>query len=235
MTLWSPPTQSLTPVRHSIRLPLLSPARFERLGRLLELIALFLLAPIIVAWLPLTHPQRLGLLTLVMAATAFSAFLRRTPLCQLGLSRHCTRVQVTPCTVTGLFLGLTLLGSLLAWRAAHALPILDPYSTNPHEVLTFACLYPLWAAAQEWLSRAWFFHRYEQLLPRTPLILLNALCFGLLHTCYGHWQTVALSTAAGLLFAHLYNRYRSLLGVSLLHTIAGASMFLFGFGKLFNV
>lgn len=233
--MWSHDTGSLTRVHHSVRLPLLSAARFERVGRMLELFALFVLAPVVVAWLPLTHPQRVAVLLVVMFTTAVTAWLKHTPLCELGLSRYCTRVQVTPCTISGLLLGLTLLGGLLAWRATLGLPLVDPYSTRPFEVALFVCLYPLWAAAQEWLCRAWFFHRYEQLLPRTQLILLNAICFGLLHTCYGHWQTVALSAMGGILFAFVYDRYRSLLGVSILHALAGGSMFLFGFGRLFNV
>ncbi len=96
-------------------------------------------------------------------------------------------------------------------------------------------LYPVFSVyPQELMYRAFFFHRYRRLFGEGNwMVLASALAFGFVHIIFGHWISVVLSTAGGLLFAATYGRSRSLLLTSLEHAFFGDLIFTIGLGQFF--
>ena len=96
-------------------------------------------------------------------------------------------------------------------------------------------LYPLLSVyPQEIIYRAYFFHRYRSLFPgRWLFIAVNAFLFGYMHIIFHNWVAVILTGVGGLLFALTYNRSRSILLVSIEHSLLGCSIFTIGLGQFF--
>jgi membrane protease YdiL (CAAX protease family) len=119
---------------------------------------------------------------------------------------------------------------------------------NPGLWVAVMCLYPIFSVyPQELFCRAMFFHRYAPLLGARPItatgdamprgvwrvIVVNAAAFGWLHVVFGHWLSVALTFAGGLLFAVTYVRARSLAAAWLEHALYGCLVFTLGLGQFF--
>ena len=100
-------------------------------------------------------------------------------------------------------------------------------------VVTF---YPLLSAyPQEVVYRAFFFHRYGNLLPnRGWMVLINAMLFGYMHIIFRSPLAMALTVVGGWLFADAYLRYRSLLPTTIIHSIYGWLIFTLGLGGYFH-
>ena len=98
-------------------------------------------------------------------------------------------------------------------------------------------LYPLLSVyPQELIFRTFFFHRYEMLFGKGPLlILLSSLIFGLAHWRFALWPefSVALSAIGGLIFALNYQRSQSTLAAAVEHAIYGDLIFTIGLGGYF--
>jgi membrane protease YdiL (CAAX protease family) len=95
--------------------------------------------------------------------------------------------------------------------------------------------YPLFSVyPQEIIFRAFFFHRYEKLFGNNSwLIISSGLSFGFVHLFFGNWIAVVLSCAGGIFFANTYSKTRSLLIVSMEHSIWGDFIFTIGLGIFF--
>lgn len=102
--------------------------------------------------------------------------------------------------------------------------------------LLVVIFYPLLSAyPQEVVYRAFFFHRYENLLPnRGLMVLINAMLFGYMHIIFGSPLAMALTVVGGWLFADAYLRYRSLLLTTIVHSIYGWLIFTLGLGGYFQ-
>mgnify|MGYP006272088105 FL=1 len=87
---------------------------------------------------------------------------------------------------------------------------------------------------QELLYRTFFYHRYQPYLPSHALLLMNAAAFGFAHVIFKNTVAPLLTFGAGLLFAHSYERHRSLPLVSLEHALYGGLIFALGLGKYFT-
>jgi len=84
------------------------------------------------------------------------------------------------------------------------------------------------------IYRAFFFERYRPLFPSAlMMILASAVAFGFSHIIFRSPLSVALTFAAGLLFAWRYEATGSLLVSSLEHALYGCWMFTVGLGALF--
>src|SRR5579884_2011888 len=96
-------------------------------------------------------------------------------------------------------------------------------------------IYPLFSVyPQEFLFRAYFFHRYQTLFgTEWPMIAASALSFGFVHIVLGNWIAVVLSAIGGVLFASTYRQSRSLLLVCIEHAIFGNFIFTIGLGLYF--
>ena len=95
--------------------------------------------------------------------------------------------------------------------------------------------YPLVSAlVQEVIFRRFFFWRYQGLFRSSRLaILINAVLFSYTHAVFLNPVAVILSFIGGFLFAFTYVRSRSLLLVTLEHTLYGNTLFTIGLGSFF--
>jgi len=106
---------------------------------------------------------------------------------------------------------------------------------RPRVWLVVLLLYPLLSALpQELLYRALFFRRYGDLFP-TPALAMAAcaLAFGWAHLMVHSAAAMLLACGAGLLLSITWQRSRSLLLVTLEHTLYGAFVFSAGIGGMF--
>ncbi len=96
-------------------------------------------------------------------------------------------------------------------------------------------LYPLLSVyPQEFLYRAFFFHRYQPLFGSGwTMFLASALAFGFVHIIFGNWLAVGLCVIGGFLFSSTYQRSGSLLLAFLDHALFGNFIFTIGLGQFF--
>jgi membrane protease YdiL (CAAX protease family) len=84
-------------------------------------------------------------------------------------------------------------------------------------------LYPFLSAfPQELIFREFFFYRYRNLF-RKPQILIavNIIVFAFAHVYFMNWIVIVFTLVGGALFALTYHQTRSLLVVTLEHSIYG--------------
>ncbi len=98
-----------------------------------------------------------------------------------------------------------------------------------------ALLYPLLSVyPQELLFRAFLMHRYRPVFgDGVATVAASAAAFGFAHIIFGTVASVALTLAAGWMFARRYQRTRSLLAAAVEHAIYGVLAFTVGLGDLF--
>ena len=96
-------------------------------------------------------------------------------------------------------------------------------------------LYPLLSVyPQEFLYRAFFFHRYQPLFGRGwGMLLASALAFAFVHVIFRNWLAVGLCLIGGFLFSLTYQTSGSLLLACLDHAIFGNFLFTIGLGQFF--
>lgn len=96
-------------------------------------------------------------------------------------------------------------------------------------------LYPLLSVyPQEFLYRAFFFHRYRPLFGRGwGMLLASALAFAFVHVIFRNWLAVGLCLIGGFLFSLTYQTSGSLLLACLDHAIFGNFLFTIGLGQFF--
>jgi membrane protease YdiL (CAAX protease family) len=97
-------------------------------------------------------------------------------------------------------------------------------------------LYPLLSVCpQEFLYRAFFFHRYQPLFGNgRGMIAASSLAFSFVHIIFGNWLAVGLCGLGGLLFSLTYHRSGSLLLASIDHALFGNFIFTIGLGQFFH-
>jgi membrane protease YdiL (CAAX protease family) len=96
-------------------------------------------------------------------------------------------------------------------------------------------LYPVLSVyPQGLIYRAFFFHRYRELLQgRFGMILASALAFAFVHIIFRNPIAVSFTLIGGLLFAWRYQQTGSLFTSSLEHALYGCLMFTIGLGDYF--
>ena len=96
-------------------------------------------------------------------------------------------------------------------------------------------LYPVLSVyPQGILYRAFFMHRYAELLPdKWALLLASAAAFAFLHIIFRNSIAVALTFLGGILFAWRYAQTGSLLTSSVEHALYGCWLFTVGLGEYF--
>ena len=106
---------------------------------------------------------------------------------------------------------------------------------HPGAWLSFVIFAPVVPAyPEEFLFRAFFFHRYGPLLPNRWLrITASATVFSLAHLYLANGWAVGLAFAGGILFAETYERSRSAALASLEHGLWAGYLFTIGFGPFF--
>jgi len=96
-------------------------------------------------------------------------------------------------------------------------------------------LYPIISALpQEFIYRQFYFERYNELFKgHNRIIWSSAITFSWLHIFYHNWVAILFSFLGGVIFAHSYQRTRSLKLVWLQHSIYGLWIFTVGLGHFF--
>ena len=94
---------------------------------------------------------------------------------------------------------------------------------------TLFAVYP-----QEVIYRGFFFHRYRHLFTnQRQRMHASAIAFSFAHLIYYHHYSILFSLIGGYLFAHTYQKSRSLIAVSIEHALYGCFMFTIGLGRFF--
>lgn len=202
--------------------------------RLLELFTLYLVLPGLVYTEVIPRQYRLLMLFGIAVTVAVGLFLVAVPRSRIGLARPLAPAALATLIEGCLYLLIPFL-LLVLYHLAYHYPLFAPPRVSAALLALICVIYPLSAAAQELVYRAFFFHRYGNTLPTGALIVINAVLFGLVHLIYGHLASVLLTLVLGLLLAHLYARHRSLLGVWLLHVLAGLTVFAMGYRRWFYI
>jgi membrane protease YdiL (CAAX protease family) len=202
-------------------------------ARRLEFLLLFGLVPLAVrAWWP---PAALVPL-LWLAAAAVALFLRNDPTCAAGRWRLAAR-DVSPRELGVIALRGLAAAAALAALVRFAFPErwLALPTQRPWLWLAILALYPILSVyPQELVFRVFLFHRHRPALGgEWATVAASALAFGWVHVVFGNWLAVGLSVLGGALLADTYRRTRSLLLVSLEHTLYGQLVFTVGLGEFF--
>lgn len=195
----------------------------------LELIAVFVLMPLLLYWrvlpkwpIPILVLCSVAALLLLRADPSFDTR-RLTAVPATGWSALLVRTGVL-CAIIGAGVWLFLPERLFEFvRRAPALWAM------------VMLLYPLFSVyPQELLYRAWFMHRYQPLFgSEVALIAASAVLFGFVHIIFGNWLSVVLSAVGGVLFAITYLKTGSLVAASIEHAIFGDFIFTIGLGQYF--
>ncbi|PXY01296.1 hypothetical protein DF185_11685 [Marinifilum breve] len=95
--------------------------------------------------------------------------------------------------------------------------------------------YPIWSAyTQEFIFRAFYFHRYKLLFSNPVVMLLvNAVCFAMAHIIFRNWVALIFTFIGSLIFSYTYLRNKSLNAVFLEHSLYGNILFTNGLGIYF--
>ena len=133
----------------------------------------------------------------------------------------------------GLLMGL-IAGVVLAFLPENLFSLVKE---SPDLVVALAIFYPLVSVVpQEFLYRAYFFHRYSSIFSSpVTLCLVSAGLFSYLHIIYVNWIALSMSFAGGLLFSYTYLRARSFFLVCLEHSLYGLWIFVVGLGDYFYI
>lgn len=102
----------------------------------------------------------------------------------------------------------------------------------PLVLVLIAIGYPWFSVyPQEITHRAFFFHRYREILPgRWTLILVNAVAFSWFHAPFWNWIALVMTFIGGLFFAYTFERTRSVLAATVEHALYGWWAFAVGLG-----
>lgn len=203
-------------------------------ARAVELATLFVGVPVGLAWARLGGGFDVPVIPFLLAmALVVGWILRRDPTfdARAALAPRLARPEVRR-VLARFAVCAVLLTALVAWRLPDRLFDLPRERTGLWAVVMV--LYPLLSVVpQELLYRVHFFHRARGLLPDRALPWASAFVFGIAHLLFGHWISVALSTAGGLMFASTYARTRCLWTAALEHALYGQLVFSIGLGRYF--
>jgi uncharacterized protein len=198
---------------------------------LLELIAVFILLPLIISIL---KPR--GAIYYVLWGTTIA--------CCWWLSRQSgfsfkkewafdalTKANLKPILLRFLPCAIGLLGFILVTipEKAFALPLQRPQIWVM--VMTF---YPLLSVIpQEIIFRSFFFKRYNAALSPKMMVILSSITFGWVHIILQNWVAVIFSAIGGFIFCNTYKKTKSLSLVCFEHAIYGCYIFTIGMGYYF--
>lgn len=199
-----------------------------------ELLAISFILPLILSLLPIRGVIFIGLWLIMLYAVAVMARTNRTPLKLPIFNWHMVRNKQAIGPVLKRFL---ISAALLTAAVLFLYPqgFLSFPQERPRLWLAVMCLYPILSVIpQEVVFRSFFFQRYASLFTSpNAMIIASALSFGIAHVLLKNWVAVALSTLGGFLFAHTYQKHKSLGLVWLEHALYGCFVFTIGLGFFF--
>ncbi len=106
---------------------------------------------------------------------------------------------------------------------------------KPKLIFLIIVFYPLVSAfPQEVIYRTFFIKRYKSLFnTKWQMLLVNTLLFSFLHIIYDNWYAIILTLVGGFIMTYNYYRNKSLMLVTIEHSIFGLIVFISGMGKFF--
>jgi membrane protease YdiL (CAAX protease family) len=99
---------------------------------------------------------------------------------------------------------------------------------NWHMLVALLLYFP-WAALQQYLLQFYLFGRLQYVLPTRAAVLVTALCFCCMH--YPRPTVMALTAAAGVVWALHYLRYGRLLPIAVSHAVLATALHYWVFGR----
>ncbi|MBF0225230.1 MAG: CPBP family intramembrane metalloprotease [Desulfobacterales bacterium] len=106
--------------------------------------------------------------------------------------------------------------------------------SGPGSCLNFILIYPILSALpQEIIYKSFFFKRYSSVFSIDTLIFLNGLSFGLAHLWYANMIAPIISMLGGIMLAYRYLHTKSLIIVSIEHSLWGIFLYFVGLGWYF--
>lgn len=200
------------------------------LARWIELLAMFLLAPAVLA---IVLPGRavfpaIWLLALICAVLLVrDETFDRTTLWNWGMVR-----PAMPRLLTTFAIGAAALTVILVLIGA---PLLEFPRQRPGFWTLVMVAYPVLSVyPQELAFRAFFVHRYHGIIRgQWTLALVNGAAFGLAHLLMHNVFAVVFSAVGGVLFCRTFQRTRSLPAACVEHALFGCFIFTIGWGRYF--
>ncbi len=199
--------------------------------RVAELVALFLVGPLVVMeWMPkrLLIPAILGFYALSMVLSfRDSTFDRRQLWDGRAVGRELPRMMMLALAAV-----VSITAIVLLWMPDVFLSLVR---RNPILWAAIMLGYPLASVyPQEVIFRAFFFHRYRGLFGNgVGMIAASAAAFGYAHIVLENWFAVAATVAGGVLFGWTFARSKSVAATAVEHAMYGCFMFTVGLGRFF--
>lgn len=105
---------------------------------------------------------------------------------------------------------------------------------NPLLWVSISLFYSVFSVyPQEFIYRHFFFDRYQKLIPHKILfVLVNASLFCIAHVVFENMLVLVLTFAGGIIFSLTYLHKRSLMLVSIEHSLYGVWLFTLGMGDM---
>jgi len=199
-------------------------------GRAAELALIFFAMPLAVAWGAWSRRWMMPLLAIAAGGSVVVAVRLQASADQLGLRW----TGFIPCA--GIGLGVWAVAFILTAliRRYRRLAIFPLVSQQPGLFAIIVPIYGMSVMAQEFLIRGYFFWRYQGLGSSGLIWAVNVAAFGWLHIVFRSWVSMALTTAAGVLFTALYMSYGNLPALCVVHFSLGLSIFGMGYGHHFH-
>jgi hypothetical protein len=123
---------------------------------------------------------------------------------------------------------LIVLAVLAVFTARSAgMPVVERFG-NWH-MLVAAALYLPWALLQQYIFQFYWFGRWLTLVPMAIAVALTALAFAAVH--YPRWPVMAVTLVAGVAWALIYYRWRSLVPLAVSHALLGTALHYWVFGN----
>ncbi len=107
--------------------------------------------------------------------------------------------------------------------------------SNPGLIWKIIVLYPIFSALpQEFIFCKFFFSRYKCFFGKQALMVtMSSAAFCIAHVLFINWVAPVLGFIAGLIFAGTYRKTKSLLIISVEHSLYGNMLFFIGLGWFF--
>ncbi|MBI9032167.1 CPBP family intramembrane metalloprotease [bacterium] len=202
----------------------------SKLWKIIELIFLFIALPVLMKFNIIPLPRLLSLMIVFGFVLFISIRLKY-------LDRNWYKLPTLD-SKYWLKMGLTYLASFLFFIAYIYFFLGEkPFillRERPHLMIIISIFYPLFSAfPQEVIYRSFFFERYKNIFTTKYLLISNMLAFSFLHIIYNNLPALILTLISSLVFTLNYQKKRSLMLVTIEHSILGLIVFITGMGRYF--
>jgi uncharacterized protein len=189
-------------------------SRIQRGYLLLELIVLFVALPLLYFFDLIPFHKVVPLIILIVYC-AVILFLYPEP--------NANRFKLTA-NWGAILLRFSLMAVLIAaWIKFFSTHALLADFTENKKLLLMTLIYPFSSAfPQELIFREFFFSRYRSLFQtKTVMVLVNIVLFAFAHIYFANWTILLFTVIGGAIFTHTYLKTKSLLVVTIEHTMYG--------------